>query len=1215
MHILKRFWPIIFLLIASGLLCIANFTPNTFLSGWDTLHPEFNFGLNIGRTLFGVFRTEQGLGAVAAHSHMADLPRILILYLEHFVLPINFLRYSYIFLNIILGPIGMYLFLQKHLLKNKIASFLGGLFYLLNLGTMQIFNVPFEMFTTLFATLPFIFLFATSFLQENNNRVKNLLLFSIFVLFTSPSAYAATLWYVFFGSFTIFIFSFILVNKLKLKDGFILFGIILLLNLFWLAPNIYFVLFHAKEVQNANINLLFSDQAFLKNKEFGNITSLLFLKSFYFDWSVYSGNNNFTQLLSPFIQYLKNVPVMLTGLGIGLSLISGLVYFIKKTKKQSVPFIVLLLVSLFFLINQNFPFSHLFKLLQDHLPYFKEALRFPDDKILNIYVFLASIFFGYFCLLIIEKLSKKSISVFALAVVLILSLYNLPSFTGNFINKAMRVNIPNEYFQMFDYLSTQPSESKVANFPINSPWGWVYYDWYKDKPSFQGAGFLYFSIKQPLLDRDFDRWSPYNESYYREMSNAIYSKNETNFSNVILKYKIGYIFIDRNVTSPQHPKSTLFFDESEKLLENSTLLREKKQFGKITLYRLNSTQTNIEKFSVGNINVSPATKTSYLDVPNEKLGNYITTKSGLNFTNVYFPFRDLVDNQSRVNQNVIRVDNEKITFDPHAKNIKIDTYNLLPYLNIIPSDLIVELNNSALALNIYPNVPILDQTPLARPLKGLVDIRQNSSNLVLSVNENQIFNLNKLTANTPFALGKINLKNNGNIISVYDKSGFIPIENTVEIISPFFGNCQDQTPVSALLSGSKIDIKGKGDLCVLIPLGFFPSDNAKSILTNFGFEANTDTKIRACLFSQVTSQCLYYIDAVKNTNTYNFSFPILAADSNKMAIKIFFENRANQNLTLSNFTSSYSPSIADISISALDLQSILPQNQSLTFNKMYLSSNVIYDPGFNIANLNKLSNDCGLTNQKIKKELINIKGQDLIKYTTNNGTFCDHYSYPNLSHNTGYLVVVNSLNSSGLPLTMCLTNYTSRKCDIYTILSYNKSLKNEIFLLPPTDTNGIGYDVNLESLGIKGSPSVNYLKTIEFIPIPYDLLSGISKTISNSNNSFDGQVTGFKRFNPDMYLINTNNKPMILNLNYSYEPGFKAYIVSCKSDIECFLKTLIAPIFDKEVSHVLVNNWSNGWILTSEQQVAIVFIPQYLEWLGFVIIIAVFTSLLIKVKK
>ena len=60
----RFFYPIILILVCL-VICFLNYTPNTFLTGWDTLHPEFNFGLNISRLVNGVWRADQGLGAVA----------------------------------------------------------------------------------------------------------------------------------------------------------------------------------------------------------------------------------------------------------------------------------------------------------------------------------------------------------------------------------------------------------------------------------------------------------------------------------------------------------------------------------------------------------------------------------------------------------------------------------------------------------------------------------------------------------------------------------------------------------------------------------------------------------------------------------------------------------------------------------------------------------------------------------------------------------------------------------------------------------------------------------------------------------------------------------------------------------------------------------------------------------------------------------------------
>src|SRR3989337_3915759 len=101
-RIIKDNLPIIILAFIAAFICFKNYTPGTILSDWDTLHPEFNFGLSLKREIFGVFRTYQGLGTVAAHSDMADLPRIALLAILDILLPMDFLRYSYIFLTLIL---------------------------------------------------------------------------------------------------------------------------------------------------------------------------------------------------------------------------------------------------------------------------------------------------------------------------------------------------------------------------------------------------------------------------------------------------------------------------------------------------------------------------------------------------------------------------------------------------------------------------------------------------------------------------------------------------------------------------------------------------------------------------------------------------------------------------------------------------------------------------------------------------------------------------------------------------------------------------------------------------------------------------------------------------------------------------------------------------------------------------------------------------------
>jgi hypothetical protein len=94
-----------------------NYNPATWLTGWDTLHPEFDFGLNIERTLLGSWRADQGLGTLAIHAHMSDLPRILVMWLAALVLPLHTVKYLYVLACLILGPLGIYWLLSKKLLR------------------------------------------------------------------------------------------------------------------------------------------------------------------------------------------------------------------------------------------------------------------------------------------------------------------------------------------------------------------------------------------------------------------------------------------------------------------------------------------------------------------------------------------------------------------------------------------------------------------------------------------------------------------------------------------------------------------------------------------------------------------------------------------------------------------------------------------------------------------------------------------------------------------------------------------------------------------------------------------------------------------------------------------------------------------------------------------------------------------------------------------
>ncbi|MBI4096575.1 MAG: glycosyltransferase family 39 protein [Candidatus Levybacteria bacterium] len=637
----KYFFPAS-LIVLSTVLCVVNYKAGTFLSGWDTLHPEFNFPEYFKRILFGVWQEHQGLGALSSQAHPSEFPRMLLYYPLSFILPLSFLRYSYFFITLILGPLGMYFFIKRAVfredsLHNKIASFGGALFYLFNLGTIQHYFVPLEMFATHFATLPWLFLFIVQSLEYNYKRY--LILFAIFTFFSASIAHTSTLWFAYLLSLILFLFAYNFLNRKKeirittLK----IIAVTLLINSFWLLPNLHFIFNQGTQISSSKINSLFTEEAFANNRLFGTIPDILIFKNFLFNWSAYTGNGEFGPLLKVWIDHLQNPITLIIGYGLALIALLGLAYSTFKRNLVSLCLLTILGLSVFFLLTDNPPFGLLFNFLQKVVPLFREAIRFPFTKFSILLMFALSLYFAFGVKLLIKKFSMYSFILIFLAFLY----YMLPAFQGNLISPLMKVNIPSSYFSAFDLLNNKPY-GRVATLPIHSFWGWNYYSW-----GYQGAGFSWFGLKDPVLEREFDRWNPANEQYYREMSQAIYSQDQNRLNNVLQKYDISYILWDKSIIAPEQgtDRKVLFQNETENLLNSDSELEQIAHFGDLLVYetRFNNPQVRSIKNPVS---IGPPA-VFYDDTAYAKYRDYITYFSPEK-NSVIYPFRDIINNQNKI---------------------------------------------------------------------------------------------------------------------------------------------------------------------------------------------------------------------------------------------------------------------------------------------------------------------------------------------------------------------------------------------------------------------------------------------------------------------------------------------------------------------------------------------------------------------------------------
>ncbi len=1237
-------YPVVILVLISLILCFLNYTPQTYLSGWDTLHPEFNFQEYFSRVIFGAWQEHQGLGALATQAHASELPRLIFYYLSSLVLPKMFLRYFYFFLCLLLGPLGVYFFLKKIFftkndITSKIVSSLGALFYLLNLITVQHFNVPLEMFATHYASIGWLYLFSIKFLKTGNK--KTLLFFLLITLFSSSIAHTATLWYVYFVTLFLFLLTFSLLNKNRislLKKSLLIVLLTVLVNSFWLMPNLYFAINHGTEVSQSKIHSLFTKEAFLQNASFGNVNDLFLLKNFLFNWSIYN-NNHFEPLLNPWIANFNKPFIPFLGYLFFSFSIIGIIYSLWKKEKVAIALLPIFLICLFFWLNINPPFGKVFVFFQEKIPFFKEAFRFPFTKFSILLLFALSVYFSYCIHLLINvfkkvKLDKYLSHLLFFIVTISLIYYMLPAFNSNLINPKMRIKIPKEYFSMFDWFNNQP-QGRIANFPINSFWGWTYHDW-----GYQGAGFLWFGLKQPLLDREFDRWSKNNEQYYREMTQAVYSQNSQLFKQVIEKYNIGYLLLDKSIIAPvsNEKDKVLFYDEIEKLILNDGNIEKVAQFGeKISVYKTNQID-NINGFLLSNAsNIGPKA-VFYEDFAYEKLGNYLTNK---NYTS--FPFRDFINNQNEV-LIIPEIKNEGLTFQAKTDNL-ISFSSFENVENLISTSLSIKRVNSKLTITFYPNYPIEQEKSSSIPIVAEATITGKSS-LVISVNKKDNFLIENIQENTPLLLGNVLLNTNkDNNLSIYSLDNVFKTSSQILNLSYSLFPCGNTSAKSTfganITEDNNFSIFTKNsETCLTVPLSEIVKEiknidfnNEKSLMSvMFNLETKAQNEPSVCIAEAKSGNCVFFLSKNINVNNplpvkSNQFLELEPNDLKNLLFKVYIDAREEEDykIDINNLTFGFTKPSSVLKISKENISNALASNtleqqNSYSFLVPFSGNQALSK---DITKTPKTTGDCPSTNPRgeniNKKDVLIEKNQDYIRYNSTNGAYCDHFSYENLAQTQAYLISITSRNIKGLPIRLCVTNSYSSRCDIYTQLTDSKEFEEQFFLLPPMGDK-TGFDININNYAISNTQSINDLKSILVVPFPYEWLNSVYEgQVKNTNSSISALLLN-KKINKSLYQIELfnengfNNKTLVLP--QSYEKGWTAYLVN---DFSLF-NNVLPFIFNKELNeHVLINNWANGWTLDDlelkEAKIIVVYWPQYLEYSGLIILLATFVLLLIKLDR
>lgn len=637
----KHTVPLLGISIVTLILFLTNYIPGTYLTGWDNLQTSLNPGLAIKRAFFSTWQEYQSFGLLAGLAHGADIVRALSTAFLGLLLPSPLVRYIYHFSMICLGALGMYSLLsasQRQPLsrKKKLIFTVGSLFYILNYGVIQLFSVPFEPFSTFIGFLPWLIWIFLQYLRSARYRRKYLMMLLGINILATPLAYVQTIFVVYalmLGLVSLTTFLTQRNRRATLKRITTAVLLILAINSFWLLPQLYFVTSGGPDhVQQAKINQLATDDVAAQNQEFGTAESFITFEGFYSSLE----NIDKQSLFAPWRDHFKSLPAKIIQ---GLFFTLMLYGMLEKSRYRGV-FVGLFGLSGLALMTNVPGISFLNDLIR-RLPLVSEIFRSPFTKFIVVYALAGSYFFSYGLLRLQKRLRwklKKDLPLVAYIATLILFIYAFPAFKGHYIARDMRVSIPQDYLDTIEYFQTVDRNQRIALMPDYTFWGWFFHEW-----GYNGSGFLWYGIEQPIVSRTFDVWEPTSEAYFWEMKTAIEAEDVNAMETVLDKYAIDYIIVDHTLKPVSSSIRALQYDRLNDMLSQSQKTRQF-GFGKaLSLFTFDRSSRSNSFVSLAHDipSVGPAVPFIPYDTAYAEFGTYTSSPYTTGTPDIYYPFRSL----------------------------------------------------------------------------------------------------------------------------------------------------------------------------------------------------------------------------------------------------------------------------------------------------------------------------------------------------------------------------------------------------------------------------------------------------------------------------------------------------------------------------------------------------------------------------------------------
>lgn len=1077
-------------------LLLVNFPFGKYFIGWDALSPEFNFPVNFSRALFsGAWQENYGLGVLGGHGFAATLPHTVITFLLSFVLPQMAIRSVFTFLCLYLGGLGMFVLVRnilsstKYLQLKKInismeqiqtvvpyVALCSALFYMLNLGTIQMFYAQLEAFIVHFAALPWLFWILIKFLT--NPTKKTIWLFVAINFLASVQGFIPSLFVAYCIGLALFLLVYLFTHRSKdaLKRVALVILLTLVTNAYWLFPLAYYQVTRSGVYLQSYNNLISTPHFIDINKKYGDIQNVALLKSYMFD--AYELGS---YMLQPWIEHHKTIIVPLIGYLFFLVTIFGVIetFFMRHWLIKAFAF-----VYLFFFVSMatNAPILSLVTtILQAMNPTYRQAFRIAFTKFSLGLGFSYSIFFalGLFFLFLLLKRYKRIrhfTVVFFVTTIGLLTIYALPAFQGNVLYKNITITIPKAYQDVITYFGDKEN-ARIADFPQECAEGWFTYRW-----GYFGSGFYWYGIKQPILARTFDVWGNTNENYYWEITQALREEDFARIDNILNKYHVKWVLYDPNLQHCRNQRAYLLNNAFIEYLDSSPQYVLAKTF----------TSPDIQPIKV-----------------------YVNKKYNTNnFVQIGNAIPNIGPTYNWNDNDIAYTENNQYTSDAKEKYA-----SFYPFASLFTKRKSEELP-----------IPITE-TKDAMILKTTIPKGLTSSFFTIK-------SYAELEKSVPVA---INIQ---------------PTENSrYRVIATFLFPQIHLDGIPLVIMNS--------DLL----LGEFSAPTDKFSLFLKGKELNKQKDKYFGIFSFQLDNHLVIVD-------------------NETQNPVFEWNAASDEKARSFVQQTFSV--------------LLPQ---YTKGELTMSIPKINDKGlYGISSPNANTLTPYACNEQYSKESGEYEigkdgNQEYIRLIAKNVDQCLSLYFPDVPTGYGYLAQMKTRHVSGNNLKFSMAN--KGKITYNDIHIYGKpTFSTSSYIIPPNYSSELGYDIRLQNTSESDETTVNDLADITFWYVPYEFIKSLrfdtAEVLAYPKIEASNTFTVSHPVNT-VYRISLPKDiatPATIMLSQSYDNGWKAYESN----------NLLFPFFGKELSqHVLINNWANGWKTDkATNSIIIVYLPQYLEYLGFV---------------